>query len=84
MWKKSLFNQIKQWSYDDDYNVIDKIYLYVKDSNEAKYQYLIKKNIKWIVLNPIKIQIFTLNIQILFRMPIKILKSKTQAENVKY
>ena len=27
----------------DDFNVIDKIYLHVKDPNEAKYQYLIKK-----------------------------------------
>ena len=27
---------------DDDYSVIDKIYLYVKDPNKAKYQYLIK------------------------------------------
>ena len=28
---------------DDDYSIIDKIYLYVKDPDEPKYQYLIKK-----------------------------------------
>ena len=33
---------IKQQSYDD-YSITDKIYLYVKDLFEVKYQYLIKK-----------------------------------------
>ena len=28
---------------DDDYDVIDKIYLHIKDPNEAKYQYLVRK-----------------------------------------
>ena len=28
---------------DDDYSIIDQIYLYVKDSYEAKFQYLVKK-----------------------------------------
>ena len=28
---------------DDDYDVIHKIYLHIKDPNEAKYQYLIRK-----------------------------------------
>ena len=37
-----LLNLIKQ-QHDDDYNIIGKIYLYVKDPNETKYQYLIKK-----------------------------------------
>ena len=37
----TLINLIKQQN-DNDYNIIDKIYLYVKDPNEAKYQYLIK------------------------------------------
>ena len=37
-----LRNLIKQ-QYDDDYNIIDKSYLCVKDSNEAKHQYLINK-----------------------------------------
>ena len=36
----ALFNLIKQK--DDDYSVTDKIYFYVKDENEAKYQYLIE------------------------------------------
>ena len=39
-----LFNLIKQQN-DDDY-IIDIIYLYVKDPNEVKYQYLIKKTRK--------------------------------------
>ena len=40
---KALLNLIKQQN-DDDY-IID-IFLYVKDPNEAQYQYLIKKNLK--------------------------------------
>ena len=32
---------------DDDYKNIDKIYLYVKDLYEAKYQHLIKNMKKW-------------------------------------
>ena len=31
---------------DDDNSIIDNIYLYVRDRNEAKYQYLIK-NMNW-------------------------------------
>ena len=38
----ALRNLIKQ-QYDDNYNIIDKSYLCVKDSNKAKYQYLINK-----------------------------------------
>ena len=38
-----LLNQMKEQ--DDDY-IIDKIYWYVKDPNEAKCQYLIKKHEK--------------------------------------
>ena len=34
----ALLNLIKQQD-DDDYSIIDKIYLYVKDPNEVKYQY---------------------------------------------
>ena len=37
----SLLYLIKQD--DDDYSIIDKIYLYVQDPYEAKYQYLTKK-----------------------------------------
>ena len=36
----ALLNLIKK---RDDYNLIDKIYLYAKDLNEPKYQYLIKR-----------------------------------------
>ena len=39
----ALLNLMKQQN-NDDYNIIDKIYLYVKDRNEAKCQYLIKKH----------------------------------------
>ena len=39
----ALFNLIKQHN-DDSYNIIDKIYLHVKDPNEAKYQHLIEKD----------------------------------------
>ena len=38
----ALLYLIKQQD-DDDYSIIDKIYLYVQDPYEAKYQYLIKK-----------------------------------------
>ena len=31
---------------DDDYDVIDESHLYVKDINEAKYKYLLKKHEK--------------------------------------
>ena len=38
----ALVNLIKQQN-DDNYSVVHKIYLCVKDPNKAKYQYLIKK-----------------------------------------
>ena len=41
----SLFDLIKQQN-DDDYNIFGKIYLYVKDPKEAKYQYLVLKQEK--------------------------------------
>ena len=37
--KNALLDRIKQQ--DDDYSIVDKIYLYVKSPNELKYQYLI-------------------------------------------
>ena len=39
----TLLNLIKQQN-DDDYNTIDKIYLYIKDPNQAKCWCLIKKH----------------------------------------
>ena len=39
---------------DGDDSIIDKIYLYIKDSNEGKYQCLIK-NANILVLNNVKI-----------------------------
>ena len=44
----ALINLIKQQ--DNDYSIIDKIYLYVEDPYKAKYQYLIK-NRENVVLN---------------------------------
>ena len=38
----ALFNLIKIKD-DDDYSIINKIYLHVKDPNETKYQNLIKR-----------------------------------------
>ena len=39
------FNLIKQD--DDDLSIIDNIYLFVKDSNKVKYQYLVKNVKEW-------------------------------------
>ena len=68
--KNTLLTLIKQ-QHDDDYSFIDKIYLYVKDPNEAKYQHLIKKSERN-------------DLQIICMMSIKILKSPTQEKNVVY
>ena len=81
--RKKLFNLIKQQS-DDDYSIIDKIYLYVQDQNKAKYQNLIEKhkNSGLTQLEDPKALIeYSNNMQ---RMFIKILKSTSQKENVKY
>ena len=42
----ALLNLIKQQNYDDYYSIIGKIYLFVKNPYEAKYQYLFKNVIK--------------------------------------
>ena len=60
MWKNALLNLIKQQN-DGDFNIIDKIYLYIQDSNEAKSQCL-TKDIKKLILNAIKIQKLLLTI----------------------
>ena len=57
--------------------------LYVKDPNEVKYQYLIK-NIKKAVLKSMTIKKLLSYIQIISRMSIKILKSRTKIGNIKY
>ena len=62
--KTSTFLNLTKQQNDDDYNIIDKIYLYVQDPNEAKYQYLIKKH-KKLVLKSVKIQRQSLNIHII-------------------
>ena len=62
---------------------IDKIYLYAKDPNEAKYQYLINKCEK-VGLDPFKILKLLLNIQMICKMFTKILKIIIQERNVKH
>ena len=52
-------NLIKHKDYDD-YDVIDKIYLYIEDSNESKYQYVIE-NVKTLAFISIKIHKLSLN-----------------------
>ena len=37
---------IKKQDDDDDCNIIDEIYLYVKDPNESKHRYLVTKHEK--------------------------------------
>ena len=41
--KTNVFLNVMKIQDDDDYSIIDKIYLYVKDANEPKHQYLLKK-----------------------------------------
>ena len=43
-------NLVKQQDDDDNYSIIDKIHLHVKDPYEAKYQYPIKNHEKKMVL----------------------------------
>ena len=79
-----LLYPIKQHN-DNDYSIIDKICLYIKDPNEVKYQYLIKKH-EEIGLEECEEDswAFLLNIQIMCRMSVKLLKGTTHIENVKY
>ena len=67
----ALINLIKQQNNDDN-NIVYKIYLYVKDPNKAKYQYVIKKYEEIRLEEP---EDSLLNIQII--MSIKILKNAT-------
>ena len=75
----ALVNLIKQQQ-DHDYGIDDKIYLHVKDTNDAKYQHLIKnrKNNDLKNLNDWKNFIeYSYNIQNVY----KLLKSTTQSAN---
>ena len=60
----ALLNLIKQD--DDDYSFIGKIYLYVKNRNEAQYQYLTRKCEK-VALKTWKTQRLSLNIILISR-----------------
>ena len=62
---------------------IDKIYLYAKDTYEAKYQYLINKREK---VGKVILMILKLlwNIQMICKMSTKILKITIQERTVKY
>ena len=66
---KAFHNLIKQRN-DDNYTIIDKNYVSVKDPIKVKYYK--KKHEKFV-----KIQRLLLNIQMIWRMSIKILRSTT-------
>ena len=69
---------------EDDYGINDKIYLYLKDANKAKYQHLLKNcehNDSKIIE---KIEKLLLNFLIICRMSIKRLNSITKAKNFIY
>ena len=65
---------------------IDKIYLYTKDSYEAKYVFLInkRKSIGLKYVNDFKALIDYLNVDAIWILFIKTLKNTTQIRNVKY
>ena len=71
-----LLNLIKLQG-DDNYSISDKIYLFVNNPYEVKYQYLYKKREKNGLEN-LKIQRLLLNIQIMCRMPIKYWRVQTR------
>ena len=62
---------------------IDKIYLYVKDPYEDKYQYLINKR-KGVGLKHLMILKHLLNIQMICMMFIKILITITSTKKIRY
>ena len=72
----TLLDLIKQYDDDDDEYSIN-------DPYEAKFQYR-GNNVEAMILKVWKIQRVLLNIQIISRMFIKILKNVTQAEKVMY
>ena len=71
-----LLNLIKLQD-DDNYSISDKIYLFVNNPYEVKYQYLYKKREKNGLEN-LKIQRLLLNTRIMCRMPIKYWRVQTQ------
>ena len=75
----TLLNLIKE---QDKHDVIDKIYLYAKDLNEPKYEYLIKKR-ENVGRKPM-IQLHFLNVQILWMMFTRILLITAQKEIKKF
>ena len=79
----ALLNLIKQQD-DNDYCIIDKIYLYVKDPYEVKYQYLKKrKNNGLKNLKDPKAFIEYKGVYNV-KISIKILKTTSQAEHLIY
>ena len=62
---------------------IDKIHLYAKDPNKAKFQFLIK-NLKMLEQSILMIRKLLLNIRIIWVIFIKTLKDTIQIRNVKY
>ena len=78
----ALLNLINQQD-NDDYDTIDKIYLYVKDPYEPKYEYLINKCKKMdkIISKTLKL---ILNIQMICKIFINILMNTIQKEKLIY
>ena len=50
IWKSKRITYLIKQQDDYDYSIVDKIYLHVKDPSEAKYQYLIKKCEKMVLI----------------------------------
>ena len=74
----TLLNLIKE---QDKHDVIDKIYLYAKDLNEPKYQFLIEKH-EYAGIKHKMIQLHILSVQILWMMFTRtlIITSRKEAE----
>ena len=62
---------------------IDKIYIYVKDLHEAKYQFLTKKR-EVQASHTLMTQKLLFNFQMIWMMFIKTLKNTTEIKNEKY
>ena len=85
-WKTNLILNLLKQQNGDDFNIIDKIYLYIcMFSIQMKENInILLKNMKKLVWKGMKIKSSLLNIQIICRMSIKKLISTTQTENVKW
>ena len=76
----TLISLIKEQDYKD---AIDKIYLYAKDLNEPKYQFLIEKH-EYAGIKHKMIQLHILSVQILWMMFTRTLIITIQKETAKF